>query len=447
MGLSRFGVKAYCRAIILGVALGGTALSAPVGADDDILLISREAYADKLAGFWLGQSIANWTGLTTEMVRVEPPLFTDADWGKQAEPAIWGKFPFHAGTIDFFLLTDADRAWGSDDDTDIEYMYQYLMEKAGRGLLTASAIRDGWLTHIYTNDDAPLSPNTFKRENYLWVANERAHELMQAGMLPPDTSKPENNEVSDMIDAQLTTEIFGLFAPARPDVARHFADLPISVSAHGDAAAIAHFYVTMHALASRVDQSLGMKEQTQWLAETARMELPDGSTPAAMYDFVLASYLAAASADDWEQARDAVYERYQASSTDRYVYKQGFDAGINFAASLISLFFGEGDLKRTIQIGTLAGWDSDNPTATWGGLIGFMLGRKGVEDAFGQGPLTDAYWISRTRRGFPDHTPNEAGEDSFTLMAERGVKLIDRIVVNELGGDIQSGNWHIPLPD
>lgn len=31
---------------------------------------------------------------------------------------------------------------------------------------------------------------------------------------------------------------------------------------------------------------------------------------------------------------------------------------------MISLFYGEGDIKETIKIGALAGWDSDNPTAT-----------------------------------------------------------------------------------
>ena len=31
----------------------------------DDLVISRQAYVDKLYGFWLGQCIANWTGLHT----------------------------------------------------------------------------------------------------------------------------------------------------------------------------------------------------------------------------------------------------------------------------------------------------------------------------------------------------------------------------------------------
>jgi hypothetical protein len=32
--------------------------------------ISRENYTNKLYGFWLGQSIANWTGLITEMDKI-----------------------------------------------------------------------------------------------------------------------------------------------------------------------------------------------------------------------------------------------------------------------------------------------------------------------------------------------------------------------------------------
>ena len=34
------------------------------------LVISRSDYADKLYGFWLGQCIANWTGLVTEMDKI-----------------------------------------------------------------------------------------------------------------------------------------------------------------------------------------------------------------------------------------------------------------------------------------------------------------------------------------------------------------------------------------
>ncbi len=94
----------------------------------------------------------------------------------------------------------------------------------------------------------------------------------------------------------------------------------------------------------------------------------------------------------------------------------------------------------------MAGWDSDNPTATWGGLIGFMLGKNGVEDAFNKKNFSENYWIGRTRRGFPDHTPDRFGEDTFTMMAERGMLIIDRVVIEEMGGgvDLEQDSWVIP---
>ncbi|GIS53877.1 hypothetical protein Ct9H90mP29_09190 [bacterium] len=65
-----------------------------------------------------------------------------------------------------------------------------------------------------------------------------------------------------MIDAQLTTEIFGLFAPGRPDVALKLAYLPIRTTAKFDAKWISNFYVSMHSLASSVNVSLSMNKKS-----------------------------------------------------------------------------------------------------------------------------------------------------------------------------------------
>ena len=168
-----------------------------------------------------------------------------------------------------------------------------------------------------------------------------------------------------------------------------------------------------------------------------------------MYDFIYASYSNNTDKNNWEKTRDEIYERYQLNSNDGYIYNQPFDAGINYSASLISLFYGDGNLLRTIQIGTLCGWDSDNPTATWGGLLGFMLGKRGVESIFNKNDFSDAYWIHRTRKNFPDHTDNLEGEDTFHLMAKRGIQIIDRIVIEQIKGgvDLKNDVWYIPLKE
>ena len=90
----------------------------------------------------------------------------------------------------------------------------------------------------------------------------------------------------------------------------------------------------------------------------------------------------------------------------------------------MSLFYGEGDLKETLKIAVLAGWDADNPAATWGGLLGYTLGREAIEGQFGQS-LSDQFNIHRTRRGFPNN-----GIDSFCNMARMGIEVSQRVKAN-----------------
>ena len=56
--------------------------------------------------------------------------------------------------------------------------------------------------------------------------------------------------------------------------------------------------------------------------------------------------------DNWEETRDKIHERYQNNVTAGYQYRYAWDAGINFAASIVSLLYGEGDYQKTIRIGT-----------------------------------------------------------------------------------------------
>ena len=81
------------------------------------------------------------------------------------------------------------------------------------------------------------------------------------------------------------------------------------------------------------------------------------------------------------------------------------------------------------------------------GLIGFLIGREGVESAFPDVKFSDTYQISRTRRNFPDHTPDLEGEDTFELMAVRGCEVVDRVVEELLDGNVDRGKgvWELPL--
>ncbi|MFN1834636.1 ADP-ribosylglycohydrolase family protein [Balneola sp. MJW-20] len=410
-------------------------------ADSTFHYISRTEYAEQLYGFWLGQCIANWTGLVTEMDKIgnigeirTGDFYTRESWGQPDQPSIWGEgVPSDLSPTIDFVFRDTTEIWGADDDTDIEYMYQHLLYTHKNNLLTPDQIRDGWLKHIKPEE-----------ENYLWVSNQKAFDLMKDGIRPPDTGNPDRNEYYDMIDAQLSTEIFGLFSPSRPDVALRIAHLPIQTVARNEAEDISNFYITMHSLAS-LNTDKSMRQRILWMARNARELLPDSSYPAKMFDYTLKLYR---SGIPWENTRDSLYYRYQVNQEDGYdmtsreLYCNGcFAAGINFASSLVSLFYGEGDLKNTLKIGTLAGWDSDNPTATWGGLIGFMIGKKGVEEAFGR-KFSNRFYIHRTRQSFPGD-----GIDTFDVMARKGITVTERVILEELKGKVitEKDLWAIPI--
>jgi len=200
----------------------------------------------------------------------------------------------------------------------------------------------------------------------------------------------------------------------------------------------------MYALAANIDKDRPLKSSLFEIAATARQHLPQTSYAAKMYDFVKIQYDAGI---PWEAARDSLHEKYQIRQEDGYDWATKdqacngcFAAGINFGAGMISLFYGEGAFKETIKIGALAGWDSDNPTATWGGLLGFILGKKGIEKVFNH-TFADQFNIHRTRGNFPNN-----GLDNFTAMATKGVFIVDRVVQERLGGgvDLEKGFWYIP---
>ena len=406
------------------------------------ITISVDEYRDKLKGFWLGQCIANMTGLVTEMDKIgnigeikTGKFYTSEDWGKLDQPSIFSpnKSSELSKTIDFVF--EQDGMWPADDDTDIEYMYQELLLNYKTSFLSPDQIRDGWINHIKQ-----------KEENFLWVSNQKAFDLMNEGYVPPKTSDPKLNEYYDMIDAQLTTEIFGILSPGRPDIALKMAELPILTTARYNAKWISDFYVSMYSLSTTLNLNLDIRENIFSIADISSKLLPDSSYASKMYKFVKLEY---ENGRSWEEARDNIYERYQVNSEDGYditsknLYCNGcFSAGINFAASLISLFWGGGDLKETIKIGTLAGWDSDNPTSTWGGMLGFIIGKKAIEKEFGRS-FSDKYFIHRTRQNF------DKGIDDFESMAEKGIMVISRLIEKELGGEYDEDNklWYIPAPN
>lgn len=400
--------------VLLGVVVGTHVASAQWS------ILHRDDYADRLRAMWLGQTIANWTGLRTEGRVTQPPFLTDDDW----ERVDLGR-----GLVTYVLDQDP---WGADDDTDIEYVYAHLLHHLGVNRLTGRQIADGWVDHV---------------NRFIWVSNAEARALMDRGVVPPATSIPAANRFWLKIDAQLTTEFFGAICPAMPSRALAMSELPIRTTAGGHAAHAAQVFVLLHSLAFvATNEELVPSARVVRLVQQARWYIPNESKAADIIDFVLADFFDNPDKDDWERTRDRVYERYQRdAAVNGFVYRAWTESSVNFASGLIALLYGQGDYRRTIRIGTLTGWDSDNGTATMGALVAMMIGYDELLAQFPQATLSERFWISRTRDNLPDWLPKDPeAEDTFEMMAHRMIPIIEREIMDAGGLVLPTGHWLIP---
>ena len=64
---------------------------------------------------------------------------------------------------------------------------QSLLYENKTSMLSGEQIREGWLKHIKPEE-----------ENYIWVSNQRALDLMKEGVIPPATSDPMANPDYEM---------------------------------------------------------------------------------------------------------------------------------------------------------------------------------------------------------------------------------------------------------
>ncbi|MDF2989489.1 MAG: hypothetical protein K0S37_3 [Microbacterium sp.] len=424
-------------ALVAAAALAATTLvlapsAATAAPPEGSVTIDKNAYADRMAAMWMAECLANWTGLQVEHDRpngpdkysTQDPFYTDADWGTEVTNGQGNLI-----TIDW----ENPDPCGADDDTDIEYSYLHeMVESAGTVKLSAEDIAHAWNTHV---------------DGYVWFSNSAADLLIQSGVRAPSTTLSAANQHRNIIDAQLTTELFGALAPARPDVALDIAQLPIRTSAGGFATHAAQFNVLLYSLATLVDPEATPAEQVRWMIDEARSYLPGDSRIAEIIDWVTAEY-DGNPGEPWEALRDRIFDRYQANSVENgfnFIIK--YESAVNLAAQVMELLHGEGDLLRTLQIGVLAGWDADNPTASNAGLLGLMLGTEQVEQQFTDAgiPIVERFNAARTRVNMTDYLPDDPeATDTFDLMGARAIPLVDEAVA-AAGGTVSADSWTIPL--
>ena len=389
---NRIGITIVLSVFISSVSFGETRL------------ISKEELTDKITGFWIGQLVGNYMGFPFENVYQDKacPIFVDRYYTYKDADKVKMNDKDLRGFINIFA--DAFEGAFSDDDTDIEFVTLHAVEQFGLDL-TYPEITEMWKKHI---------------NRKIWVANRTARDLMEKGLVAPDTGKMENNPNWFQIDPQLVNEIWSAFYPGMTGKAAERAlwGARITNDRWGTHPTIA--YAVMYSAAF-------FEKDVHQLVDRALKAVPnEGPFAEGMRDVI-----AWCQEDgDWRITRQRIHEKYNQYKNGDYEAPSSPVSSLqNGLCGIMAILYGEGDFMKTTGIAVSAGYDCDNQGATCAGLIGVMQGADCIPDFLTKElprhgkwdkPFNDRY-LNYSRDGLPIVTKISDIVSRITAIAEKAI--------------------------
>ncbi len=263
-------------------------------------------------------------------------------------------------------------------DDDLTGTFTFLRALADHGFspdLTPAQIGQTWLNYIIEN------------RTILWwggVGHSTEHTAftrLKSGIPAPRSGSIELNGriIAEQIGSQIFIDGWGMVAPGDPELAADLARRAASVSHDGEGIYGAQVVAAMAALAFVESDLTG-------LLDTAVSLIPPDSTVCRLINDVREWH---AREPDWRVARTRLAAHY---GYDKF----GGNCHIipNHGLIILSLLYGDDDLRRSLMIVNTCGWDTDCNSGNVGCLLGIKNGLAGIETiADMRYPLDDRLYL------------------------------------------------------
>lgn len=301
---------------------------------------------DKIAGGWAGQMIGVSYGAPTEFRYLEKIIPVD-------KLPVW-KPEMVSNALD-------------QDDLYVDMTFAQVLDDKGLDATTA--------------DFGAM----FKDAKYrLWHANLAARRALKRGVPAELSGTPKYNAHANDIDFQIESDFVGLMAPGLPVSATKIAWRAGRVMNYGDGLYGGVFVSCMYAAAF-------FETDPHKVVRAGLACLPAQTPYARLISDLLAWHDKAPK--DWE----GVWQQVEQKWNKREPCPEGalkpfnIDAKLNGAYIAFGLLYGDGDMRRTIEISTRAGQDSDCNPSSAAGILGVVMGYQKIPDEWksGIGPLAD----------------------------------------------------------
>ena len=333
---------------------------------------SNENLYDRLLGGWTGRMAGCLLGKPVEKIPregIRAILESINEWplkryftAEGVPPDVLERFPWNRASRPTSLR---ENIVCMPEDDDINY-----------AMLNLAVLETYGIT--FTTDDVATTWLQMMPALSVFTAERVAYENLLMHLEPPETAQ-HHNPYREWIGAQIRADVWGWVNPGDVKRAAELARRDARLSHTGNgiygemyvAAMVAAAFTTKDVI-EVVQKGLQVVPPESRLAEAIRfvLELPARYT-------------------DWETAVDKLYERY---GHYHWVHT------INNAALLTAaLLYGAGDFEKTITYAVMGGWDTDCNGASAGAVLGTMLGRSGVPEAWA-GPLDNR--VRTSLKGF-----------------------------------------------
>jgi len=305
-----------------------------------------------------------------------------------------------------FLLGKIDGAPPNDDTT---LMMASLAALRNKGInLTARDIAQAWLDYVRGGCTA----------EGIALAN------LKKGIWPPESAIVDN-PYRQWIGAQMKAEIWGMIAPAMPEVAAQYAEYDASVTHVKNGIYGAQF------IAAAVSIAMVENNPRTVVAEALKV-VPANSEYARIITDALQCFDEGMT---WKQAWLVLDRRYgyndDGTRNGKFVeekynngkgrYQWGNWRWVhvipNGGACALGILYGKGDFSKSICIATMCGYDADCNAGTVGGVVGAMLGQKQIPEKWKK-PVHDDF-DPGLRKAMPDKVKISALAKEITGYAKQ----------------------------
>lgn len=266
------------------------------------------------------------------------------------------------GELDGYLNEAPGKLFKPDDDTALPMILIRALEDYGPSPdLTAQQIGETWLNYLSDQQ------GTLWWGGYGISTEHTAYLNLAAGVPAPQSGSIAQNgaALAEQIGGQIFSDIWGLVAPNDPALAVELAERASSVSHDGNGIYGGRFVAALVSLAfSESDPVVLIERGLEYVpadSEFARVTR-------AMLDFYRDN------PDDWRACFAYLKENF---GYDRYPGMVHIIPNAGVVA--LALLYGAGDFSRTIQIGNMAGWDTDCNVGNVGAIMGVAVGLDGID--------------------------------------------------------------------